>query len=134
MCIVQPRTSMMADFFTLPPPPPSRQHTEAQFIVPDWGVKVDFHSIIIIFIAVSQYFWRCFTIFVIAVSNNYWHCFQLYSGPCYCTVLFSTIFQLYSWLCYSTALFPPFPALFPAVLLYSFIPGHVTVQHYSQPF
>jgi hypothetical protein len=34
-----------------------------------------------------------------------------------------------------------FPALFPVVLLYSFIPpiysfipGHVTVQHYSRPF
>ncbi len=25
-------------------------------------------------------------------------------------------------------------ALFPAILLYSFIPGHVTVQHYSRPF
>jgi hypothetical protein len=25
-------------------------------------------------------------------------------------------------------------AFFPAVLLYSFIPGHVTVQHYSRPF
>jgi hypothetical protein len=29
---------------TLPP----AQHTEAQFKVPDWGDKVDFHSIIII--------------------------------------------------------------------------------------
>ncbi len=66
-----------------------------------------------------------------AVSNNYWHCFQLYSGQYYCTALFSAIFQLYSRSCYCTALFPPFPALFPAVLLYSFIPDHVTVQHYS---
>ncbi len=32
---------------TLPPPP---QHTEAQFKVPDWGDKVDFHSIILIII------------------------------------------------------------------------------------
>ncbi len=81
-----------------------------------------------------QYFWRCFTIFVIAVLNNYWHCFQLYSCPCFCTVLFSAIFQLYSWSYYCPVLFPPFPALFPALLLYSFNPGHVTVQHYSQPF
>ncbi len=34
--------------YTAPPPPPSRQRTEAQFIVPDWGDKVDFHSIIFI--------------------------------------------------------------------------------------
>jgi len=33
--------------YTAPPPP---QHTEAQFKVPDWGDKVDFHSIIIIII------------------------------------------------------------------------------------
>jgi len=32
--------------YTAPPP----QHTEAQFKVPDWGDKVDFHSIIIIII------------------------------------------------------------------------------------
>ncbi len=29
-------------------PPPGRQRTEAQFIFPDWGDKVDFHSIILI--------------------------------------------------------------------------------------
>ncbi len=90
--------------------------------------------IVFFFIAVSQCFWRCFTIFVIAVLNNYWHCFQLYSGPCFCTVLFSAIFQLYSRSYYCPALFLPFPALFPALLLYSFNPGHVTVQHYSRPF
>jgi hypothetical protein len=84
-----------------------------------------FHSI---FGAVSQY------LFLLIQIINYWHYFQLYSGLCYCTVLFSAIFQLYSRLCYCAALFPPFPALFPAVLMYSFIPGHVTVQHYSRPF
>ncbi len=31
-------------------PPPTPQHTKAQFKVPDWGDKVDFHSIIIIII------------------------------------------------------------------------------------
>ena len=34
--------------YTAPPLPPSRQRTEAQFILPDWGDKVDFHSIIFI--------------------------------------------------------------------------------------
>ena len=29
-------------------PPSSRQRTEAQFLFPDWGDKVDFHSIIFI--------------------------------------------------------------------------------------
>ncbi len=29
-------------------PPPSRQCTEAQFIFPDWGDKIDFHSIVFI--------------------------------------------------------------------------------------
>jgi hypothetical protein len=33
----------------LPPP----QHTEAQFKVPDWGDKVDFHNIIIIIIIIG---------------------------------------------------------------------------------
>jgi hypothetical protein len=89
--------------------------------------------IVFFFIAVSQCFWRCFTIFVIAVLNNYWHCFQLYSGPCFCTVLFSAIFQLYSWSYYCPALFLPFPALFQlcyftalilAMLPFSIIPGH----------
>jgi hypothetical protein len=48
---VQPRTSMMADLFTLPAipsPPPNLAdntvHKEAKFIVLDWGDKVDFHS------------------------------------------------------------------------------------------
>ena len=36
--------------YTAPPPP---QHTEAQFKVPDWGDKVDFHSIIIIIIIIG---------------------------------------------------------------------------------
>jgi hypothetical protein len=31
---------------TPPPPTPRKQHTEAQFIVPDWGYKVDFHILI----------------------------------------------------------------------------------------
>jgi hypothetical protein len=35
--------------YTAPPPP---QHTEAQFKVPDWGDKVDFHSIFIIIIII----------------------------------------------------------------------------------
>ncbi len=44
---VQPKTSVMADLFTLAPaPPPPRQHTEAQFIVPDWVDKVNFCRII----------------------------------------------------------------------------------------
>ena len=41
-------TGRLKTLCTLAPPPP--QHTEAQFKVPDWGDKVDFHSIIIIII------------------------------------------------------------------------------------
>jgi hypothetical protein len=46
--------------------------------------------------------------------------------------LFSQPFQLYSWPCSVQLFSRPFPALFPAVLLYSFIPSHF--QLYSQPF
>jgi hypothetical protein len=39
---------LFKDIVYTAPPPPSRQRTEAQFIFPDWGDKVDFHSIIFI--------------------------------------------------------------------------------------
>ncbi len=100
------------------------------------------------FIAVSQYFWCSFTIFVIAVSDNYWHCFQLYSGrvtvqlyffysrPFSSVLLFySSRFQLYSQPSYCTALFLAMllfgiiQVLFPTVLPYSFIPGHLFAVH-----
>ena len=80
---VQPRTSVMADLFTLapapPPPPPSRQHTEAQFIVPDWGYKVDFHILILALFTV--FFHAFFTAFsalfhIIPPVRDYEFCFS----------------------------------------------------------
>ncbi len=85
---VRPRTTVMADLFTLPPPPSSRQCTEAYFIVPDWGDKVDFHRIIFIG-AVSKYFF-------IAVSQHFGCCFIVFSHCCFTvfSALFHSIFSL----------------------------------------
>jgi hypothetical protein len=105
------------------------------------------------FIAVSQYFWCCFTIFVIALSNTVIIgtvssfipgsvTVQLYSRPFSSFIpgrvtvqLYSSRFQFYSQPCYCTALFLAMllfsiiQVLFPTVLPYSFIPGLLFAVH-----